>query len=181
MAHRFNSEIKHHCDDFRPLRALLRRIGAQHEGVVRQTDTFFALPTPGARLKHRSQGGVSQLILYTDCYADGLRFVDVHVLDVEHAVLGLLQRALGTTAVVRKTHERWRKGTAWFRLDRVNGIGMVFEVVVPARTPGAGEQAVRRYRALFAPHLGEEIRASNEDLVGCDSFERGRLRGKERA
>src|SRR3972149_2079332 len=73
--------------------------------------------------------------------------------------------ALGVRAVVRKRREVWKKDNATFNLDRVDGVGKVFEVEVEV-TDGTGEGGqIDHYRELFGAYLGAEIAGSNEDLV----------------
>jgi adenylate cyclase class IV len=166
-----NREIKRYCANFRPIRRILKRIGATRLNVRTQVDTFYRLPPgPGGeprRLKLRIEDRRRQLIYYEDRYDAGLRSVRYQLADVHSSAVGpLLQAALGVSAVVRKRRERWHKGDTLFNLDTVEGLGTVFEVEVVLAPEDDPDAAVAAYLALFGPYLGEPILGSNEDLAG---------------
>ncbi|MCE2469613.1 MAG: class IV adenylate cyclase [Dehalococcoidia bacterium] len=161
---RRNREIKRYCPDFRPVRRVLRTLGARRVGVKRQTDTYY--PVAAGRLKLREEGGGRSLIAYTDAYSGGLRAVRYRVADAQdHAIGALLAEALGVTAVVRKRREVWRGGRVLFNLDRIEGVGQVFEAEIALAAAGDGQAEGERLLALLAPHLGAAIEGSNEDLA----------------
>jgi len=170
-AYRRNREIKRSCADFRPIRRILKRIGATRLNVRTQVDTFFRLP-PGPegeprRLKLRIENRRRQLIYYEDRYDGGLRSVRYQLADVYSAAVGpLLETALGVSAVVRKRRERWHKGDTLFNLDTVERLGTVFEAEVVLMPEDDPDAVVAEYLALFGPYLGEPILGSNEDLAG---------------
>ena len=162
---RRNREIKRYCPDFRPVRRVLRAIGAQRVGAKRQTDVYYRVPV--GRLKLREEGGRRSLIAYADAYSGGLRAVRYRVADAQDRAIGaLLAEALGVSAVVRKRREVWRKGRVLFNLDRIEGVGQVFEAEVKLAEGDDGEAETERLLALLAAHLGDLIEGSNEDLVG---------------
>ena len=79
----------------------------------------------------------------------------------------LLEIALGVRTVVRKRREVWQKGNATFNLDRVHGVGNVFEVEVQVSDAGDELEQIAHYRHRFGPYLGADIIGSNEDLVAA--------------
>ena len=161
---RRNREIKRYCPDFRPIRRILRAIGAQRLAVKRQTDTYYRVPV--GRLKLREEGGRRSLIAYADSYDGGLRAVRYRIADAQDAAVGpLLAEALGVSAVVRKRREVWREGRVLFNLDRIEGVGQVFETEVELRKGEDSQAETERLLSLAAPHLGDPIEASNEDLL----------------
>ncbi len=169
MRVRLNREIKHHCSDFRPVRALLRQIDATLAERKRQVDYFFNLPTPGPRsrrLKLRTEPKGSDLIYYYDRHRRGSRWVEFQVFPVrDPSVKQLLVAALGVRAIVRKRREVWKKGNALFHLDQVAGVGKVFEVELQTRPDVDVDHQLAQYKRLFGPHLGRPIGGSNEDLI----------------
>ena len=163
-AWRRNREIKRFCPDFRPVRRVLRAIGAERVGVKRQLDTYYRVAT--GRLKVREEGGRRELIAYADAYGGGLRSSRYRVADARDRAIGaLLAEALGVSAVVRKRREVWRSGRTRFNLDRVEGIGQVFEAEIGLADGEDGQAEAERLLVLLAPHLGEAIEGSNEDLA----------------
>ena len=163
-----NLEIKRYCQDFSPIRAVLRQIGARHVVTKHQTDTYFNLPgddrTRFRRLKIREQQRRVELVGYTDSYRDGFRDVDYQVVQASKHLKDVLSGALGIKAVVTKRRELWTLGRTLFNLDSIVGVGKVFEAEVVLSKGGTADEA-QRYLDLLAPHLGERIEGSNEDLV----------------
>lgn len=164
-----NLEIKRYCPDFRPIRLVLRQIGARHVVTKRQVDTYFNLAGDGLarfrRLKIREQLRRAELVGYADSYAGGLRDVDYEVVRVPKSLKAVLTGALGVSAVVTKRRELWTLPGTLFNLDTIEGVGRVFEAEV-VLSHGETTDAARELLELFVPHLGERIEGSNEDLVG---------------
>ncbi len=169
MRVRLNREIKQHCSDFRPIRQVLRQIGATLVERKRQVDYFFNLPTPSPgfrRLKLRIEPKGSELIYYYDRHRRGSRWVEFQVFPLrDPLVKQLLVAALGVRAVVRKRREVWRKDNASFHLDQVAGVGRVFEVELQTRPGVDVADQLAQHKRLFRPYLGRPIGGSNEDLI----------------
>jgi adenylate cyclase class IV len=170
---RLNREMKSFCDDFRPIRRILRDIGATLAGQKDQVDYFFFLPDlPGKagsrRLKLRIDDGKPRLIYYYDRNQPGSRSVEFQVSEVnDPQIKDLLEIALGVRTIVRKRREVWQKGNATFNLDRVHGVGNVFEVEVQVSDAGDELEQIAHYRHRFGPYLGADIVGSNEDMVAA--------------
>ena len=164
-----NRELKHYCADFRGVRRVLRAIGARREWTRTQVDTYYKVPARDGRrwrLKLRVERGRRTLVAYTDEFRDGSRSVEYAVVDVAHPAVGqALASSLGVSAVVRKRREQWASGTTLFNLDTIEGVGRVFEVEVRADEVEQAAARIAEYRALFGPHLGPPVLASNEDLL----------------
>ncbi len=164
-----NLEIKRYCPDFRPVRSVLRQIGARHVVTKRQVDTYFNLASEGStrfrRLKIREQLRRAELVGYTDSYVGGLREVDYQVIQVPKTLKAVLIGALGVSAVVTKRRELWTLPRTLFNLDTIEGVGKVFEAEV-VLSEGEMTDAAERYLELFERHLGGRIEGSNEDMVG---------------
>ena len=77
----------------------------------------------------------------------------------------VLTAALGIDVVVRKNREVRRAERAVFNLDRVYGIGQIFEVELELDEQERHVQQQKCYDYLLQPYLGSEIQGSNEDLV----------------
>ncbi len=177
---RLNREIKSFCKDFRPIRKILRDIGATLIGRKDQVDHFFYLPdSPGKpasrRLKLRIDDQKPQLIYYYDRNEPGSRSVEFQLFEVsDPKIKDVLETALGVRTVVRKRREVWKKDNATFNLDEIEDVGNVFEVEIEVREHDGTEGEIADYRRLFGPHLGKEIIGSNEDLVAAASAQEPR-------
>ena len=168
-----NRELKHYCADFRGVRRVLRAIGARRGWTRTQVDTYFRVPEWGDRrwrLKLRVERGRRTLVAYTDEFLAEQRLVQYAVVEVAHPAVGrVLASSLGVSAVVRKRREQWRSGTTLFNLDTIDGVGRVFEVEVRVHNAEQAAAQIVEYRALFGPHLGPPVLASNEDLLAARS------------
>ena len=72
MQPKLNLELKYFCKDFKPVRAVLKDLGARKMSVRRQTDYYFNVPKDKkarvrahVRLKLRTEGKKQTLIYYT--------------------------------------------------------------------------------------------------------------------
>ncbi len=174
MTSKINLELKHFCNDFTPIRAALKDVGAKEVGVVSQKDYFFHLPKIESniepRLKLRIENGKQELIFYRrgDFSQDKSNPADIYLYPVyDKELLNFLKEALGIKAIVEKTRERWSKDNTTFNLDDVKNVGKIFEIEL-GTTPenkGKDEATFRQYREKFLPHLGAVIKGSNVDLV----------------
>lgn len=166
-----NREIKHYCPSFRPIRRVLRDIGAISLGRRKQVDYFYNLPTTNdargtRRLKLRVENRKQHLVYYYDIHQSGLRTSRFQLFPVRDPnIKKLLDIALGVKIIVRKRREQWRKDNTLFNLDAVEGVGRIFEVEVQLGENDDQDQQINYYRSLFGPYLGSAITASNEDLV----------------
>ena len=171
MNFRINREIKAFCKDFRPIRRILKKVGATFLERKEQVDYYFFLPDSAGnkgsrRLKLRVENRRSQIIYYHDKNHSGLRSVRFQLFEVsDPQIRDVLETALGVKVVVKKRREVWKKGNAIFNLDNVVGVGKIFEVEVELSDGDDQDQQIVYYQNLFGPHLGEEIIGSNEDLV----------------
>ena len=171
MDMRLNREIKAYCPDFAPVREVLRGLGAVFVEVKEQVDYFYHLPatpdTPGTpRLKLRIENDKTQLIYYYDRQETGARTSYFQLWEIqEPQIQAVLETALRVKVVVRKRRELWRKDNVLYNLDKVEGVGHVFEVEVQAQGNDDIEAQVAENRRRFGPYLGPDITGSNEDLV----------------
>lgn len=173
MIMRTNLELKHYCDDFRPIRSLLREIGAKKVTVKKQKDYFFNLPRRdglAGRLKLRVEHRERILVFYVrpnfvkhSATASRLLLYRVH----DKRLFPFLRATLGVSSVVEKTRELWKKGDAVFHLDRVKGVGEIFEIELrkAGRVTARDRSVFAEYQRRFTPFLGAVIRVSNGDLV----------------
>lgn len=175
MESKINLELKYFCKDFNPIRKALRSIGAKKENIKKQKDYFFNLPKEKtfkipARLKLRVSDKKQHLVFYRRpafSIADTTP-ADVIVLLVKDTkILYFLSKALGVKVIVEKQRELWRKGNTVFHLDKVKGVGNVFEIEVwtKPKTIKQDQHNFARYKKELLPYLNKIIPGSNEDLV----------------
>lgn len=171
---RINIELKHYCNDFVPIREILKKNGATNLGTVFQKDYFFNLPQGNysiePRLKLRIENGKQTLVFYRrgNFKQDSSNLADVHLYEVkDDKLLNFLQEALGVKAIIEKNRERWRKDNITFNLDEVNKVGKIFEIELETTLENKerDESTFTQYRDKFLKYLGDVVKGSNVDLV----------------
>ena len=162
-----NLEFKTRLDDPKAGLARVRSLGAELWGDLRQTDTYFNVPT--GRLKLRETAGLqAELIHYARDEDAADRPSDYVISRTPDAapLLDVLTRALGVIAVVRKRRTLVTLDTTRIHLDNVEQLGSFLEIEVIV---GEDEAEVKaRFDSLLAG-LGytaaDGIRASYLDLL----------------
>ena len=165
-----NLELKHFCPNFNKIRFLLKELGAKKEITKTQTDYFFDTVNLKARLKLRVEGKKQLLVYYErPDFAEGKSATaKIKLYEVkDHKLLPFLQETLGAKVVVRKTRELWRKANTVFHLDKVEGVGSVFEIELQknGKITEADKKQFKLYQDKLLPFLGKVIKGSNADLV----------------
>ncbi len=174
MQSKINLELKYFCEDFKTIRKILREIGARKIATKKQKDYFFNLPQKSkaepARLKLRVENGTRTLIFYRrSSFSKAVpAFSDLILYPAKDPDLfPFLQKILGVKVIVEKKRELWKKGNTVFHIDKVKGVGNIFEIEVwsSPKTTRQDPAAFAKYKEKFLPHLGKIIRGSNEDLA----------------
>jgi predicted adenylyl cyclase CyaB len=127
-----NLEFKARLENTDSMLAVARALGAELWGDLRQTDTYFNVPT--GRLKLRETAGYqAELIYYERTEESERRESDYFVTPVPDAAsaLEVLGRALGVRAVVRKRRTLVLLDTTRIHFDNVEGLGHFLEIEVP--------------------------------------------------
>lgn len=161
-----NLEFKARVADLKQAHARALELGADLWGDLRQTDTFFSVPS--GRLKLRETAGFQgELIFYDRDEAGASRASEY---DVSHVpdpdtLRGVLTRALGLVAVVKKRRTLLVLDATRIHLDNVEGLGAFLEIEVPVKDD---EAAARTQIDHLIEALGLSwdncIRASYVDL-----------------
>jgi len=162
-----NLEFKTRLDDPKVALVRARALGAELWGDLRQTDTYFNVPS--GRLKLRETAGLqAELIAYErdEDVADHSSDYQIARTSDPAALLDVLTRALGVIAVVRKRRTLVTLDTTRIHLDNVEQLGSFLEIEVIV---GGDEAAAKaRFDSLLAG-LGytpaDGIRASYLDLL----------------
>jgi len=146
-------------------------LGAQHEGLQQQTDTYFRVPA--GRLKLRViEGKPAVLIGYHRPDEPGVRGSDYYLVPVPDPELLLLalRAALGVRGTVRKQRDIWHWHNVRIHLDEVDKLGRFLELEA-VLTAEADEGISRQRLQHLKQTLGmspEEIAGSYADLLGLE-------------
>jgi predicted adenylyl cyclase CyaB len=167
-----NLEAKFRLDDLEAARARAQALGYAARASFIQRDTFFRVTS--GKLKLREQPPEAWLIHYDRGQAGGLmlsRYEIAPVADAERT-RGMLSRALGAIAEVRKSRELLQRGNVRLHLDRVESLGSFGEVeaVLSADSNEAG-RAELDTAAADIKQLLDIFRIGPEALVNASYFE----------
>ncbi len=127
MERKTNLELKHFCKDFKPIRVVLRSIGAKKESVEKQKDYFFNLPKNKkekipAHLKLRTSSGKQTLVFYRrpDFSTKNAALADIAFLPIkDKKTLSFLSKSLGIRVIVESNEnfgEKTIRSFIWTRL-----------------------------------------------------------------
>jgi adenylate cyclase class IV len=164
-----NLEFKARVDDLRKVDRKARELGAELWGDLRQTDTYFHVPTGHLKLRE-TPSFPGELIYYArdeDAAHRPSDYQITHASDVA-ALYAVLSAALGVLAVVRKRRTLLLLDSTRLHLDNVERLGSFLEIEVPVE---AGEDEVHAKQRLddlirgFGFDWRDCIRASYLDLV----------------
>lgn len=138
------------------------KANAQPQGIFRQVDTYFRVPS--GRLKLRKTEGREEgtLIFYLREDVSSDKRSEVHLLAVDHpqALRQVLAEALGVLVIVEKRRAIYRWGEVQIHLDQVEGLGPFLEFERVLATPDEDAAA----RAEFE-ELKEALGVRVEDMV----------------
>jgi adenylate cyclase, class 2 len=176
-----NIEVKARAPrGLQPLRAGLRRLGAEPQWIRQQVDTFFATPRGRLKLRESTEAGRlvgAELIPYLRPDESALRQSRFVVLPVARpdVLAEVLGEMLGRRLVVRKTRELWllHGDTVRVHLDLVEGLGEFVEIEAVVETeqgPADGSddaEAFARVQRRRAEGILAELGLSLEDLVAA--------------
>ncbi len=162
-----NVEYKAELRDMAMARAACQAVGASFIAVLRQTDTYFRVPS--GRLKRREcPGEPTEWIFYDrrDEARPRLSCFTIYTDSQARERFGV--SPLPELVVVRKRRELHLLENVRIHLDEVEGLGQFieFEALVSPGFPVAKCHAsVDRLRAAFGPALGEPLSVSYADLL----------------
>ena len=155
-----NVELKAHDDD--PGRTLERALaaGAQDRGLLRQRDTYFAVPRGRLKLREEEPGGAT-LIAYERSDDASERVSSYRLVSVEEpdAMRAALTAATGVLTLVDKRRRLLMWDTVRIHLDGVSGLGTFLELEAVA-DPGSD---LSRERAQVA-RLRELLEIGDDTL-----------------
>jgi predicted adenylyl cyclase CyaB len=162
-----NLEYKARIDDPESYRAKALEIGAEPQGVLSQTDTYFQVLA--GRLKLRETPGRDGELIYYQRDENGIdRASDYEVFPTTDpaALRDLLAGALGVIATVSKRRTLLLLDGSRIHLDNVDGLGNFLELEVPVQEDDApASDKINRLLAELGLTWQECIRASYLDLT----------------
>ncbi|MBI2326839.1 CYTH domain-containing protein [Candidatus Curtissbacteria bacterium] len=171
MQNKVNLELKYFCNDFSPIRKILKELNAKKVGTFFQKDYFFNLPQSDIkihpRLKLRIQKGKQTIIYYKRraFQENKSNQAKVSLLSVkDKKLLPYLKKVLGIKATVYKKRELWKKGNTIFNLDNILTVGKIFEIET-TKNSKESEKEFNFYKQKFLPYLDKIIKDSNLDLI----------------
>jgi adenylate cyclase class IV len=156
-----NLEIKARIADRGQTKTLAEKLGAAFAGELKQTDTYFTVPTGRLKLREFSDGS-GELIYYIRPEDNLQRWSTYQIYPAGNAALlcRLLCEVLGVKGIVKKSRILYTWKNARIHLDHVEQLGefLEFEVLVIEGELQA-ETVMLELRTHFA--------IGNENLITC--------------
>ena len=165
-----NTACKARLDHLDPIRAFLMAHHARLAATDYQKDTYFDVPQGKLKLR---EGTVENALIHYDCTARiDPSFGDSGYFLLESAKIGalvsILDKALGTRAVVEKKREIYFIDNVKFHLDEVKDLGCFLEIeavdVDDSATPEALAAQCCAYREALGIREEDLLTRSYSDL-----------------
>ncbi|MCP3919523.1 MAG: class IV adenylate cyclase [bacterium] len=165
-----NIEIKSVLRDRTAMERRLEEVGAEHTVVLRQRDTFYAVPTGWLKLREIA-GEPAELISYerpTDSAQARASAYSRQVLEDVEGWKALLGRVLPVDVVVQKERTLWMLDHTRIHLDRVEDLGDYIELETAVGEIGEEDARAEcdRVIELLALDRGEFLSLPYRDLLG---------------
>ncbi len=186
-----NVEFKAELREPSVARTVLRSLGFERVGVLKQTDTYYRVIT--GRLKRRETSWAhddpgAEPVPHDPNEGDAragaeVEYIRYHRPDQAGSRVSRYERLtedqyrerfgsteLAEIAVVRKTRELWVRGPVRAHIDTVAGLGRFLEIEVAARRgkEALASEEAEACRAALAPALGELIGTGYLNLIAAD-------------
>jgi len=147
-----NIELKARLTDIFEAARVCENIGAIFQRDIRQTDTYFNVPSGRLKLRENDPGD-TELIFYHRADLPGSKASDYEIAPGSRELGDVLARALGVRVVVRKVRRLWLWHNVRIHLDTVEHLGtfIEFEAVLRGALDDAdGHRKVADLRRSFA-------------------------------
>lgn len=166
-----NVEFKCELRDLQLARSILRAKEGSFIGELKQTDTYFRIPS--GRLKRRDcEGDPVEYIFYDRANRSQPKISHFVIYSEPQAMERFGLAPLPVWVVVRKTRELWMIGNSRIHLDRVESLGNFAEfeaLVCRDHNIARCHESIAELRRLLAPALGEPIDCSYSDMLARES------------
>ncbi len=130
---RKNLELKAAYPSLKVARTVCKRLGAAHQGTLRQIDTYFNIAHGRMKLREIN-GTLSELIYYQRENLKGTRYSDYVIIPLKKSepMKEVCRKILGVKVVVKKKRSLFLYQNARIHVDEVNWLGtfVEFEVIV---------------------------------------------------
>lgn len=168
-----NLEFKAELRDPQMARAVCRAIKATPIGTLRQTDTYYRVPS--GRLKKRETRGEPTEYIFYDRARGAHPKVSTFTIYSEAAAQERFGREpLPVWITVHKSRELWMHNNVRIHIDSVEGLGLFLEFEAMLGSDGELPQAaaaLAELRKVFGPALGEAIDRGYADLMEAGAGE----------
>jgi predicted adenylyl cyclase CyaB len=162
-----NLELKARYRSLSRAQHVAKKLGAVGKGILRQTDTYFAMSRARLKLRERTDGR-AELIFYSRPNTRSGRVSDYVILPVSNsgATKHLLSRMFGMRVIVKKKRSLFLYKNARIHIDTVNRLGsfIEFEVLIKKGKPQA-QKLLAELRQAFGIHNRDVVGGSYSDLL----------------
>lgn len=122
-------ELKAKVRDHEPVRKKLSAMGAQHEGIFRQTDQYFKVPEGRFKLREVEGNPTVELIYYERENIPGLKRDEAFILRIQEPaeLKKILNKILTPLTRIEKVREIYQHQGTQINLDTVKNLGKFLE------------------------------------------------------
>lgn len=162
-----NIELKARLRDLVSAGAVCRRVGATYQREVRQTDTYFNVPSGRLKLRQNVPGN-SELIFYRRADVPNSRSSDYQIVPASPELARLLSDALDVCTVVKKLRTLWLWHNVRIHLDHVEHLGTFIEfeaVLDDAHDDADGHRKILELRHAFHIPESDFVSRSYRELL----------------
>jgi predicted adenylyl cyclase CyaB len=169
-----NIELKVKVGDRVAMARLIRKLGAEKNGILRQTDTYFDAPNGRLKLREEKSRDDADLIFYSRPDKKTSRLSEYDILKIAGAdvkrMKRFLEKSLSIKVIVKKERTLFIHKNTRIHLDRVFGLGDYLELETVMTKQSLVEAKKEHAAVIEALSLDscEKIPVSYSDLLMPD-------------
>jgi len=167
-----NIEIKVRVSDRAKMLQYITQLGAESKGVLRQTDTYFNVPSGRLKMREERSRDFADIIFYNRPNKKTSRLSEYDIIEIQKSgikgIKKLLSNALSSSVIVKKVRRLYMYQHTRVHLDHVNGLGDFLELETVVKGGQKMIDALKEHRRVVRA-LGlescEKIPFSYSDLL----------------
>jgi len=160
-----NLELKLKVPSHQSVKKILKQIGAENRGILKQKDVYYSINS--GLLKLRIENGNESLIYYNRNEKDKNRWSDYNVLEFKNANSeSFLKNLFNVEVIVSKKRELFYFDDTRIHLDTVNILGKYLELeTLVVRDKSDAKKRFDRIVSLLKLDESKQIRKSYRDIL----------------
>jgi predicted adenylyl cyclase CyaB len=167
-----NLELKIRVTSHQSLKKILKQIGAENKGMLKQKDVYYSIPN--GLLKLRIENGNESLIFYNRNENDKNRWSDFEFLKFANSNgEKFFSKLFDVEVIVKKKRELFYYGDTRIHLDKVNNLGKFLELeTLVINGKADAKKRFEKIMSLLKLDESKQIRKSYRDLLIINTKQR---------